>query len=151
MMLFLLLGLIFSQGFAQEFPQEEKGWEEEPWNDAPISSGQNASAMPDLLPFNMTEEKPQAFRPGMSEVNSSDYLSRERQNELIKNITWTQYLLAQTGEPIELWSIPAGALPISTGSLRPGNISHRVTISPGYPLEDERLRAGTDNARLCRG
>lgn len=139
MMLFLLLGLIFSQGFAQEFPQEEKGWEEEPWNEAPTSPGQNASAMPDLLPFNMTEETPRSFRPGMSEVNSSDYLSRERQNELWirNNITWTQYLLAQTGEMIELvaYAPAGGSADLYRIYYASGNISHRgYDILPGYYL-----------------
>jgi hypothetical protein len=148
-MLFLLLGLMIgiglSQGIVQGFAEEEKGWKEEPWNDASVSSDQNASAMPDLLPFDLAEKEPETFRLAGSEVNSSDYLSRERQNELwVKNnIAWAQYLLAYQGDRIELvaFTPTGGSADLYRILYSSGNISHRgYDVLPGYYL----LNIGTN-------
>jgi len=143
MMLFLLSGLMigsgFSRGVLQGFAEEEKGWTEEPWNDGAVSSVQNASAMPDLLPFNLTAGGPEKFSLAGSEVNSSDYLSGKRQNELWvrNNLTWTQYLLARSGDRIELvaFTPTGGSADLYRILYSSGNISHRgYDILPGYYL-----------------
>jgi hypothetical protein len=104
-----------------------------------MSTVQNSSAMPDLLPFNLTAGGPEKFHLVGSDINSSDYLSRERQNELwVKNnITWTQYLLARSGGRIELvaFTPTGGSADLYKIPYSSGNISHRgYDILPGYYL-----------------
>lgn len=127
--LFSSLGLTFAQG--------NDAWTEEPWDDAPISSDQSISAMPNLLPFNVTEREPQAVFMAGSDVNYTEYATQKRQNELWvrNNLTWTQYISAYQGERIELVAFtPAGgSADLYRIYYSSGNISHKgYDILPGY-------------------
>ena len=124
-MMFLLSGLIFFHGLAGG----ESAWTEEPWDDGPVLSCQNASIMSDLLPLNLTENGPKTVRLAGSDINISDYLSRDRQNELwvSDNGTWTRYLLGTQGDEMELVAYaPAGGFAdLYRISYASGNISHK--------------------------
>jgi hypothetical protein len=117
--------------------QEDESWMEEPWNDAASSGGLSASAMPDILPFNITGNEPKAFGLASSEVDYRDYISRNRSNELWvrSNITWTQYLQAYQGNGIELvvYTPTGGSADLYRIYYISGNISHRgYNLLPGY-------------------
>jgi hypothetical protein len=117
--------------------QEDGSWMEEPWNDAASSGGLSASAMQDILPFNITGKEPKAFRLASSEVDYRDYISRNRSNELWvrSNITWTQYLQAYQGDRIELvaYAPTGGSADLYSIYYTLGNISHRgYNLLPGY-------------------
>jgi hypothetical protein len=117
--------------------QEEGAWMEEPWNDAASSAGLSASTMPDILPFNITDKEPKAFRLASSEVDYYDYISKNRSNELWvrSNITWTQYLQAYQGDRIELvaYTPTGGSADLYRIYYASGNISHRgYNLLPGY-------------------
>lgn len=127
--LFSLSGSIFAQG--------NDAWTEELWDDAPISSGQSASAMPDLLSFNVTEGTPQALHLASSDINYTEYASEKRSNDLWvrDNLTWTQYICAYQGDGIELvaFTPTGGSADLYRIHYSSGNISHRgYNLLPGY-------------------
>lgn len=84
----------------------ESAWTEEPWiMNSLTAQGQNSSLpLPDLLPFNISGQEPQAFGLGSMEVPYSEYVSRIRSSELWirDNTTWKQYIQAHQGDRIEL-------------------------------------------------
>lgn len=127
--LFSLLGLTSAQG--------DDAWTEEPWGDALVSSDQSTSAMPNLLPFNVTEGEPQAVLMAGSDVNYTEYASQKRQNELWvrNNLTWTQYISAYQGERIDFVAFTprGGSADLYRIYYSSGNISHKgYNIFPGY-------------------
>lgn len=127
--LFSSLGLAFAQG--------DDAWTEKPWDDSLMASDQSASAMPNLLPFNVTGEEPQAVILAGSDVNYTEYASQKRQNELWvrNNLTWTQYISAYQGERIGLvaFTPKGGSADLYRIYYSSGNISHKgYNILPGY-------------------
>ncbi len=127
--LFSSLGLTFAQG--------DEAWTMEPFDDALISSGQSASVMPDLLPFNVTEGGPLAVRLAGIDVNFTEYTSQKRSNELWvrNNLSWTQYFSAYQGERIELvaFTPTGGSADLYRIFYSSGNISHKgYHLLPGY-------------------
>ncbi len=127
--LFSSLGLTFAQG--------DEAWTEEPFDGVLTSAGQSATAMPDLLPFNLTEGGPQAVRLAGSDVNFTEYASQKRSNELWvrNNLSWTQYIMAHQGERIELvtFTPTGGSADLYRIFYSSGNISHKgYRLLPGY-------------------
>lgn len=101
------------------------------------AAAQNASALPDLIPFNITGHEPAAFRLGEREIAYSEYVSQARSSELWvqKNATWTRYLLANQGDGMDLVAFtPAeGTADLYSISYTGSKISHRsYHLSPGY-------------------
>ncbi len=97
----------------------------------------NASALPDLQPFNITGHEPSSLRLGEREVPYKDYISQARSSELWarKNATWTRYLLANQGDGIDLvlFAPSEGSADLYSISYAASKIAHRsYHISPGY-------------------
>ena len=133
----MILSLLFLLLPGWACAQVDGAWMEEPWNDAASSAGLSASAMPDILPFNITGKEPKAFMLASSEVDYYDYISRNRSNELWvrSNITWTQYLQAYQGDRIELvaYTPTGGSADLYRIYYASGNVSHRgYNLLPGY-------------------
>ncbi len=128
----LLLGVLLGSACAQE-----NSWTEAPWTDnSSTAQGQNSS-LPDLLPFNISGNEPQAFGLGSTEIPYSEYISRIRSSELWTrdNITWRQYIQVHQGDLIELvaYAPKEGRADVYRVSYSKGTISHRgYDLFPGY-------------------
>lgn len=94
----------------------ESAWTEVPWNDnSSITKGQD-SILPNLLPFDISGEEPQAFYLGSEEVPYSEYTSHARSSELwvrdnaivktgnntSSNAIWKQYIQIHQGDRVDL-------------------------------------------------
>lgn len=98
---------------------------------------QNASALPDLSPFNITGHEPSAVRLGEQEIPYKDYVTQARSSELWarKDSTWTRYLLSNQGGGIDLvLYVPSeGNADLYSISYAASKIAHRsFHLSPGY-------------------
>jgi len=102
-----------------------------------VVAAKDASALPDLSPFNITGREPSAFQLGDREIPFSEYVSQARASELWapKNTTWTRYVLANQGDMLDLvlYTPAEGTADLYSIFYASSKIIHRsYHLSPGY-------------------
>lgn len=117
--------------------QENDAWIAEPWNNDTALTGEDAGALPDLMPLNITGSEPQYILLASSKVDFMNYNRENRSNELWveENSTWAPYLQAQQGEAIALvaYTPTGGSADLYRIYYSSGNISHKgYELLPGY-------------------
>ncbi len=134
----VLMTLLFLMLAMPSCSARELVWKEEPWNStAPAAPQEDATALQDLLPFNITSNQPSYLRLGSLEVPFSDYASLIRSNELwvANGSIWSQYITVSQGEELHLvvYSATGRAADIYRISYAAGTIDHRsYSVRPGY-------------------